>query len=130
MQRHGTAALEASQREAAAASQPEVPLPYNCKPATRAVGGRNAYPRRWTTIEESMSELIETGLKVTLIGMSTVFVLLGVLVWLVQLMSRFDRQADDAASGEPRADDAELIGVIGAAVRMFRAGRAGTHGSR
>lgn len=77
-----------------------------------------------------MSELIETGLKVTLIGMSTVFVLLGVLVWLVQLMSRFDRQTGDAANGEPHADDAELIGVIGAAVRMFRAGRVGTRGSR
>jgi len=71
-----------------------------------------------------MSELIKAGMEVTLIGMSTVFVLLGMLVWIVQLMSRLGpRTSDQAPPAESLADDAELISVIGAAVRMFRSGR-------
>lgn len=77
-----------------------------------------------------MSELIEAGLTVTLIGMSTVFVLLGMLVWIVQLMSRLGPQAGDAAADEQIEDDAELISVIGAAVRMFRSKHAPPRRSR
>lgn len=78
-----------------------------------------------------MSELIKAGMEVTLIGMSTVFVLLGMLVWIVQLMSRLaPRTSDQALPADSPAEDAELISVIGAAVRMFRSGRKDPNGRR
>jgi sodium pump decarboxylase gamma subunit len=86
-----------------------------------------------------MSQLIQSGLTVTLIGMGTVFVLLTLLVWIVQLMSRISRRlgapdgaelpaAAPAMPAPPNGDDEdqELIGVVGAAIRMYRS----RHGRR
>lgn len=79
-----------------------------------------------------MSQLIESGLTVTLIGMGTVFLLLTLLVWIVQLMSRISRQLGADSADAPAAvpavpavpegggEDQELVGVVGAAVRMYR----------
>jgi sodium pump decarboxylase gamma subunit len=77
-----------------------------------------------------MTELIEAGLTVTLLGMSVVFVLLTALVGIVQGMShvigRFDA---GAASSEPPptavadgADD-EIVGVISSVISMYRSSR-------
>jgi oxaloacetate decarboxylase gamma subunit len=76
-----------------------------------------------------MSEDLEQGLTLMAAGMGTVFVLLGVLVWLVVLVSKLSRLLEPtipAVDVSPRraapasSGDAELVGVISAAVKAHR----------
>jgi sodium pump decarboxylase gamma subunit len=69
---------------------------------------------------------LEAGLTVTLVGMSVVFVLLTLLVGVVQTMSHLSRliergaaAASAGATPTPPIDE-EVVGVIGAAIRMYR----------
>ena len=63
-----------------------------------------------------MSELLTTGLEVTVIGMGVVFMLLSLLVWIVHAMSAFCRLLTRTSAEkvpEPVLDE-EMIGVISA----------------
>jgi sodium pump decarboxylase gamma subunit len=76
-----------------------------------------------------MADSLETGLILMATGMSTVFVLLALLVWLVGVVSSFCRwlepkpaavlAAPPSAAAQPLGD-AELAGVIGAAIAAHR----------
>ena len=70
-----------------------------------------------------MAQLLEAGMTVTLAGMGVVFVLLMALVGVIELMSRLCRLIEArgarACAHAPAVDD-ELVGVIGAAIRMHR----------
>jgi sodium pump decarboxylase gamma subunit len=75
-----------------------------------------------------MTELIEAGLTVTVVGMSVVFVLLTLLVWIIGAMSRLSRWIEGSLPAAQRpaaataAEDEELIvGVVSAAIAAFRA---------
>ena len=74
------------------------------------------------------ADLISQGLELALIGMSTVFVFLILLIGATTLMSTLLQRlapepppnaAGIAPASEPRADD-ELVAVIGAAIRRHR----------
>jgi oxaloacetate decarboxylase (Na+ extruding) subunit gamma len=82
-----------------------------------------------------MSQLLEAGLNLTVIGMGVVFVLLTLLVYIIRVMSALSRfiegpQTAAAAAVPPHAgahaapagsvSGDELIGVIGAAVATHR----------
>lgn len=73
-----------------------------------------------------MSASLEAGLIVTLVGMGVVFVLLSSLVGIIHAMSRLsgliEGRAATAPAGapQPAAIDDEIVGVIGAAIRMYR----------
>jgi sodium pump decarboxylase gamma subunit len=75
-----------------------------------------------------MTELLEAGFTVTLVGMSVVFVLLTLLVGIIQSMSYLARLVGEAAPA-PAADveaatsDDEIVGIISAAVRAYRDAR-------
>jgi Na+-transporting methylmalonyl-CoA/oxaloacetate decarboxylase gamma subunit len=73
-----------------------------------------------------MAELLEAGLTLTLIGMGTVFVLLGVLVAAVHAVAVCCRLLEGAASAgtadappDDGAADAEIAAVVSAAIEMF-----------
>ena len=74
-----------------------------------------------------MSELIQTGLNVTVIGMGVVFVLLTLLVFIIHGMSALSRfiegpgtpTSDAPAAGQPLSQN-ELVGVISAAIAAYR----------
>ena len=73
---------------------------------------------------ESTAQLIESGLTITLIGMSVVFVLLTARVGVVTAMSALCRRfAPEAPPVSKVADDDELISVIAAAVTHYRRSR-------
>jgi sodium pump decarboxylase gamma subunit len=78
-----------------------------------------------------MSDLLEAGFTVTLVGMSVVFVLLTLLVGIIQGMSYLAAlvgQPEPAApppAAAATADD-EIVSIISAAIRTYRAG----HGVR
>ena len=76
-----------------------------------------------------MAESLETGLVLMLAGMGTVFVLLAMLVWLVQGVSKLSRWLEPPAAAMPAAHapttttaavDRELLSVIGAAIKAHR----------
>jgi oxaloacetate decarboxylase gamma subunit len=75
-----------------------------------------------------MAESLETGLVLMLAGMGTVYVLLAVLVWLVQGVSKLSRWLDPPAAAvlaapapmTTTAVDRELLSVIGAAIKAHR----------
>jgi len=79
-----------------------------------------------------MAELLEAGLIITLVGMTVVFVMLTVLIFVIGTMSRLSRIIDVVVAAAPpastarpatalrRADDDELAGVIGAAIAAHR----------
>ncbi len=75
-----------------------------------------------------MAESLETGLVLMLAGMGTVFVLLAMLVWIVQGVSKLSRWLEPPAAAVPAAAaptttsavDRELLSVIGAAVKAHR----------
>lgn len=75
------------------------------------------------------TSLLERGIELALIGMGTVFVFLTVLVLATLLMSwlihRFTPEAvaTPVVVGRQRVDDAEVVAVIGAAIRHHRARR-------
>lgn len=81
----------------------------------------------------SVGELLLAGLQLTLVGMSVVFILLGLGVYTVMGMSRLARalggdepnpsspSPPPAQIGDP-GQEAELISVIGTAVHRYRAG--------
>jgi sodium pump decarboxylase gamma subunit len=78
----------------------------------------------------SVGELLVAGLQLTLVGMSVVFILLGLGVYAVAGMSRLAQALgdDEPSPASPPAQtvdldqEAELISVIGAAVHRYRAG--------
>lgn len=78
----------------------------------------------------SVGELLFAGLQLTLIGMSVVFILLGLGVYAVTGMSRLARAlggdepttAPAPARALDSGQEAELISVIGTAVHRYRAG--------
>ena len=71
-----------------------------------------------------MSELIETGLAITVTGMGTVFVLLTLLVGVVQGMSALCAAIAVPAAAPPQSGaggvDAETVGVIAASIDRYR----------
>jgi sodium pump decarboxylase gamma subunit len=73
---------------------------------------------------QSTTSLIDTGLMITLIGMSVVFVLLTALVGIIHAMSALCRRFAPAAAAVPGSpagsDDAEIVSVIAAAVSLYR----------
>jgi sodium pump decarboxylase gamma subunit len=78
-----------------------------------------------------MTDLLEAGFTVTLVGMSVVFVLLTLLVGIIQGMSYLAglvTEAEPAAPppAAPATADHELVSIISAAIRTYRAG----HGVR
>lgn len=71
-----------------------------------------------------MLEQLQAGFTVTLMGMGVVFVLLTLLVYVVQGMSKLCRMIEGAppaasTSGTPAVED-EIVSVIGAAVSTYR----------
>ena len=76
----------------------------------------------------SIPELLNQGLSITLIGMGVVFVLLTALVGIVHAMSaiclRFPDSLPDVVPApdapEAYAIEAELISVVGAAIHAYR----------
>ena len=74
---------------------------------------------------ESVSQLLNQGLEITLIGMSVVFVLLTLLVGVVYAMSALCRLivgAEPVEDSELASD--ELMAVIAVAIDHYRRGRA------
>jgi sodium pump decarboxylase gamma subunit len=68
-----------------------------------------------------MSELLETGLAVTVTGMGTVFVLLTLLVYVVQGMSALCAAiAPPAPPSEAGTVDPETVGAIAASIDRYR----------
>lgn len=70
-----------------------------------------------------MSALIESGLTITVIGMGVVFMLLTLLVWIIQVMSKFAAMIGGDISPAPAAaaaGDDETIAVITAAIGAWR----------
>ena len=75
-----------------------------------------------------MAQLLQAGLNVTAIGMGVVFVLLTLLVFIIRGMSALCRTIEGArpeqltASGPntPQQLDAQLVGVISAAIAAHR----------
>ena len=73
-----------------------------------------------------MSELLEAGLVVTVAGMGVVFVLLTLLVFIIQGMSRLSRlfegsaSADRAAPAPALEPEPEIASVVAAAVALYR----------
>jgi sodium pump decarboxylase gamma subunit len=72
-----------------------------------------------------MSELLEAGLVVTVAGMGVVFVLLTLLVFIIQGMSRlsrlFERNAPAPAAPAPALEaEPEIASVVAAAVALYR----------
>lgn len=80
---------------------------------------------------ESMTnaDLLAAGVNLMLLGMLVVFMLLGLLVGVVGVMSRLARRIEGAPApvelpAEPvRAPDEELTSVISAAVHRYRRSR-------
>jgi oxaloacetate decarboxylase gamma subunit len=78
----------------------------------------------------SVSELLAAGLEVTILGMVTVFVLLGLMIFVVRGMSRLanlvegEAPSTDQARAAPTvtaaAADQELIAAITAAIHRYR----------
>jgi len=72
--------------------------------------------------------LLQAGLNVTAIGISVVFILLGLLVGIIRGMSAFCRMIENAmpqaavSAGLPRAalSDQQLVSVISAAIAAHR----------
>ena len=74
---------------------------------------------------ESVSQLLNEGLAITLIGMSVVFVLLTLLVGVVYGMSAFCRRVVGVETVEDHAlASDELMAVIAVAIDHYRRGRA------
>ena len=73
-----------------------------------------------------MSELLQAGLTVTVIGMSVVFVLLTLLVYVIEGMSRLCRllephaPAASPAGVQSASAEEEIAGVVAAAIRLYR----------
>ncbi|MBN7796772.1 OadG family protein [Parahaliea mediterranea] len=77
--------------------------------------------------------IIDQGVELMLYGMGTVVVFLGLLVLATTLMSRFVGRYFPEAEPEPsraappppaaRADDPQLLAVIGAAIHRYRSRR-------
>jgi oxaloacetate decarboxylase gamma subunit len=70
-------------------------------------------------------ELLESGVALTAIGMTVVFVLLGLLVGIIQAMSALANALGGApepasSAAAPAVVDEELISVITAAINAYR----------
>ena len=73
-----------------------------------------------------MLELVEAGVIVTAIGMGVVFILLSLLVGIIHAMSSLSRLIEGPALARAEAGqavDEELVGVIGAAISIYRSKR-------
>ena len=75
-----------------------------------------------------MSPLLQSGLNLTAIGMSVVFVLLTLLVGIIRVMSALCRRIENAMPASVRAGAAEpmpasgheIVSVISAAIAAYR----------
>lgn len=77
-----------------------------------------------------MSQLLQAGLNLTVIGMGVVFALLTLLVFIIRFMSDLSRKLENAAPGRPQGVTAQaaapplanqtLVGVISAAIAAHR----------
>lgn len=73
-----------------------------------------------------MSELLQSGLIVTVVGMGAVLVLLTLLVYVIEGMSRLSRLLEPHAAAAPAgrtyasADEEEIAGVVAAAISLYR----------
>jgi sodium pump decarboxylase gamma subunit len=77
-----------------------------------------------------MSQLLQAGLNLTVIGMGVVFALLTLLVFIIRFMSDLSRKFEGAAPNMPQAATAQvsapsltnqtLVGVISAAIAAHR----------
>ena len=73
-----------------------------------------------------MAESLETGLILMATGMGTVFMLLAMLVFVIQGVSKVSRRFDRSPPAAPLpapatpAVDTELVTVIGAAIAAFQ----------
>jgi len=82
-------------------------------------------------MSNNMSNLLDRGLELALLGMGTVFVFLTLLVMATMIMSRIilafdialvDQELEQLGSGQPSLDqDRRLVAVISAAVQQYRA---------
>jgi len=73
---------------------------------------------------ETTAELFNTGLVITFIGMSVVFVLLTLLVGIVKVMSALCvRFAPEPAPTASTDENEEIISVIAAAISQYRRNR-------
>ncbi len=74
-----------------------------------------------------MSELMATGLEITLIGMGVVFVLLTLLIFIVQAMSKLAHLIGglptDTVVAPAAPSDTRLTAAITAAIHAYRAKR-------
>ncbi|MFN5746671.1 MAG: OadG family protein [Methylococcaceae bacterium] len=76
------------------------------------------------TMDPSLSDLLLPGLKLMLIGMGIVFLFLALLVWIIGITSRLVTRYNPQPERPVRAgvvidaDEAELVAVIGAALRQ------------
>jgi len=75
---------------------------------------------------ETTAQLLETGLQVTFIGMTVVFILLTTLVGVVMAMSALCQRfaPAEAPPVKKAAADDELVSVIAAAINHYRRSRA------
>lgn len=75
---------------------------------------------------ETTAQLLETGLQVTFIGMTVVFILLTTLVGVVMAMSALCRRFAPETPPVSRAveDDEQLVSAIAAAINHYRRSRA------
>lgn len=86
----------------------------------------------------SISELLQQGLNLMLLGMGSVFIFLGLLILMMTLVARVaskwpepaEREGASRPSARPASaaaeeSDDEVIAVISAAVARYRAGHAG-----
>lgn len=83
-------------------------------------------------MESSIGELVFSGLKLMLFGMSIVFLFLALLVWIIGITSRLvQRFSPDLAApmpppgsvhpvGQEPESEAELVAVISAAIHQYQ----------
>ena len=81
---------------------------------------------------ENLQPLINESLQLLLIGMGTVFVILGMLIFLITMVSKLFEDYEDepvhpltnnpgaAAAGRAKDSQDELVAVISAAIQVFK----------
>lgn len=78
-------------------------------------------------MEATLPEMLLAGLKLMLIGMGIVFLFLALLVWIIGITARLVKGYLPQPDRNPRSaltetDEAELVAVIGTAIRRRHGG--------
>jgi oxaloacetate decarboxylase gamma subunit len=74
-------------------------------------------------IPDIMDELINQGLQLMALGMGTVFLFLGLLIFVITLVSRVIQKYElkaEASADTPTSSHDDLVDVISAAVQQYR----------